>query len=256
MSLIESIAAPDKEIIRGFFDEIAGRYDFLNTLLSLRLDEAWRKAACDLILTPSPLSSPPGNILDLGVGTGKFIRLFLEKQDWERAAALDFSAKMLESARHVLPPEVELVNADFHDLPFPPESFDLVVSAFTLRSVKDMPRFLAEVHRILTAGGKAAFLCLTRPKNRLWKLLYGPYLNFYVPLAGRLFSGSRGAYQFLSQSIQTFQEPEKTAAMMHEAGFGSVEIHPFTFGCATLLVGHKGTPPHPSLSPLRGRGIR
>ncbi|MBI3312867.1 MAG: ubiquinone/menaquinone biosynthesis methyltransferase [Candidatus Omnitrophica bacterium] len=228
-----SLASPSKGDIRRIFDSIAVRYDFLNTFLSWNLDEMWRRKSRDLMMTDDERS-----ILDLGVGTGKFLQAFLSRKSWDRMVGLDFSAGMLEEARRHLPANVELVNADFHELPFENNSFDLIISAFTLRSVKDMPRFLAEVHRLLTVKGRAGFLCLTRPKS-FWKILYYPYLKFYLPLMGRLISGDFQAYRFLSDSIQTFQEPRQTAEMMRKTGFRDVEIHSFTFGAATLIIGRK-----------------
>lgn len=246
MSLIEC-AAPPKEKIHQFFDAIAFRYDFLNSLLSFRLDQEWRQRARDLILEGWEQS-----ILDLGVGTGKFLRIFLDAQSWKRAVGLDFSERMLRRAMQKGPgpflgkPSQErglapfgVVSADFHSLPFTRESFDLVVSAFTLRSVKDMPHFLSEVYNLLKSRGKAGFLCLTRPTSRFWQIATYPYLKFYLPIAGGLLTGDFRAYRFLSESILNFQEPEKTAAMMREAGFSDVQIRRFTFGLATLISGRK-----------------
>lgn len=232
MSLIN--ASPESKTIRQFFDGIAFRYDFLNQVLSFRLDDRWRKQARDLILEPSQKT-----ILDLGTGTGKFLELFLEAKSWKRSVALDFSSQMLESARRQLPDQVQYVNADFLAIPFSRDSFDLIVSAFTLRSVKNMPLFLQQVCGLLTKGGRAGFLCLTRPVNFWFKLLYYPYLKIYLPLVGGLVSGNSRAYRFLSDSILHFQNPETTAAMMQEAGFQNVQIHRFTFGSATFITGQK-----------------
>lgn len=220
--------------IQEFFDSIAGRYDFLNRFLSFRLDDAWRRKARDLIL-----DRPYHKLLDLGIGTGKFTEEFLPAGTWKRCVGLDFSAAMLESAKGQLPSSVEYVSGDFLALPFSKNSFDLVISAFTLRSVKNMPLFLKQIYELLEPGGKAAFLCLTRPHHFFFKLLYDPYLKIYLPLMGGLISGNRQAYEFLSQSILHFQEPEKTAAGMHEIGFREIEIRRFTFGAATLIMGKK-----------------
>ena len=102
-----------------------------------------------------------------------------------------------------------------------------------------MPKFLKGVHHLLTRGGKAAFICLTRPVNVFWKILYYPYLKFYLPVVGGLVSGNRDAYKFLSESILSFQDPEQTAAMMREIGFSDVAVHRFTFGAASLVIGKK-----------------
>ncbi len=230
----QNLASPDKEFIREAFDSIAPKYDFLNTILSFNLDDAWRRRARELVLEPSQRS-----ILDLGTGSGKFLQCFLDVRKWDKSVGLDFSANMLAAARENLPVEVALVQGDFHDLPFGSAEFDLVVSAFTLRSVKDMPRFLSQVFKILTPGGRAGFLCLTRPEAWWAKILFYPYLKLYLPLVGWIVSGKLKAYRFLSESVASFQEPQKTAAEMQAAGFTDIQIHAFTFGAATLISARK-----------------
>lgn len=235
MSATET-ASLESSTLRRFFDAIALRYDFLNHLLSFRLDDGWRKKSRDLILKDMHGRS----LLDLGIGTGKFLQLFAEAQKWDQLTGLDFSSQMLHKAGDELHSfGTKLVNADFQYLPFQENSFDIIISAFTLRSVRDMPKFLKEVYEILAEGGKAGFLCLTRPDSFFFKLLYYPYLKIYLPLVGGLISGNTQAYRFLADSILSFQEPEKTAEMMERIGFRSVEVHRFTFGAATLIMGKK-----------------
>lgn len=223
-----------KPALRNFFDSIAFRYDFLNSFLSFHLDDYWRTRSRDILLERGG-----SRLLDLGIGTGKFLRSFLGQRDWKRLAGLDFSSSMLLEARKVLPQNTRLICGDFHALPFAPESFDLVISAFALRSVREMRRFFEGVFEALSDGGRAGFLCLTRPKNFFAKIFYYPYLKFYLPLVGGLFSGRREAYEFLSDSILTFQDPAETVSMLRIVGFSSVQIHSFTFGAATLIIGQK-----------------
>lgn len=236
MSLIDfSPVAPESKTLRGFFDGIAGRYDFLNQFLSFHLDDYWRKKSRDLLL-----SGGEESVLDLGTGTGKFLELFLKTKSWKRAVGLDFSQGMLRGAAHgKLSSGTGFINGDFQDLPFAASSFDIAISAFTLRSVGSMRQFLGEIRRVLTPGGKTGLLCLTRPENPLFLALYYPYLRFYLPWIGGIISGNREAYRFLADSILNFQEPEDTAEMMRGMGFGEVRVHRFTFGIATLITGKK-----------------
>jgi demethylmenaquinone methyltransferase/2-methoxy-6-polyprenyl-1,4-benzoquinol methylase len=220
--------------IQKLFDSIAGRYDFLNSLLSFRLDVDWRRKSRDAVLEGGERT-----VLDLGTGTGKFLRQFLEKGTWQAVVGLDFSAGMLEVARRTLPGSVSLLRGDFEALPFKEASFDLVISAFTLRSVGDMPRFLKGVRAVLKKGGKTALLCLTRPSDPRMKFFYGPYMKFYLPWMGQIFAKNKEAYRFLSDSVLSFQDPEKTAGMMKAAGFCDVVLRPFSGGLATLFVGRK-----------------
>jgi len=228
-------AFPPKEAIRGFFESIAFRYDSINSLLSFRWDEAWRKKAARQILEGG---GKRGAILDLGVGTGKFLERFLGEKSWERAVGVDFAREMLKRARARLGLRCQLIQADIHDLPFEAESFDLVISSFTLRSVKDLPHFFGEVRRVLTPGGKAAFLCLTRPSG-LPRILYAPYLKCYLPLVGGMLSREPKAYRFLSESIQTFFSPPEIQRELESSGFKGVSIFPFSFGLATLILAEK-----------------
>lgn len=247
----ENLASPPKETIRGFFETIAFRYDQINSLLSFRLDETWRRKAVRLILNGAkrgqfskkgsdPFLEPsPQTILDLGVGTGKFLKRFLQEKNWELAVGVDFAGEMLRRARASVGAGCDLIQADIHQLPFEAESFDLVVSSFTLRSVKDLIPFFNELYRMIKPGGKAAFLCLTRPASPLARVLYTPYLKFYLPLVGGLLSSDPLAYRFLSESIQTFLSPDEIRIRLESSGFKRVSIFSFTFGVSTLILAQK-----------------
>ncbi len=163
----------------------------------------------------------------------------LKIRKWESVTGVDFSAAMLQKARATVSESVLWLREDFDALPFLEASFDLVISGFTLRSVQTLPEFLGTVYRILTPGGKAVFLDLTRPRHPLARLLFYPYLKFLLPIAGWLISGNRKAYDFLSGSVRSFPPPEKTLQLMNEAGFRECETKSFSFGAATLIIGTK-----------------
>ena len=179
------------------------------------------------------------SMLDIGVGTGTSLQEFLRKKQFATAVGVDFSVNMLQVAAKKLN-QSNLAAADLHALPFQDNSFDLVTSSFVLRSVKQMDFFLQEVKRILKPSGKFAFLDLTRPRNPLfWHLIYRPYLNYYLPVMGRLVSRHPNAYQFLSQSIQTFMEPEALKVKIARSGFCDIRLISLSFGAATILIGKK-----------------
>ena len=80
--------------VRAMFDSIAGRYEFVNRIMTLGLDANWRRASVrDLYL-------PAGStVLDLASGTGDFARE-LAKQG-QRVVASDLSFGMLNAAHDV-----------------------------------------------------------------------------------------------------------------------------------------------------------
>ena len=229
--------APDKKFIREAFDSITPRYDMLNQILSFGMSEAWRKRSAEILLSGARFS--PKTILDLGCGTGKFLECFLRRKPWESATGVDFSEAMLQKARETVPGNVMWLQEDFDSLPFLEASFDLVISGFTLRSVQKLPEFLGRVYRILTPGGKVAFLDLTRPRNFWVRLFFFPYLKFILPFLGWLWSGNRKAYDFLSGSVRKFQDPEDTIRLMQTLGYRDCTSKSFAFGAATLIIGTK-----------------
>jgi len=233
-----NLAHPDRKTIKSLFDAIPSRYDFLNSFFSLGLDGYWRKKLVSIALEKS--AQRGGSVLDLGVGTGKSLAQFLKTQSFEYSVGCDFSENMLLKSKERLGNNIDLLACDFHDLPFRSETFDLVTGSFILRSVQTMDHFLSEVKRVLKPGGKAVFLELTRPKNRLiWNLAYRPYLNFYIPAVGKLFSKHDHAYQFLSQSIQSFVESAELKKNLESVGFSDASYETFSFGSATVIQGRR-----------------
>jgi demethylmenaquinone methyltransferase/2-methoxy-6-polyprenyl-1,4-benzoquinol methylase len=230
-------STPQPQGIRQIFTEITPYYDFLNGLLSLRLDRAWRRWAVGMTLEGNERS-----LLDVGTGTGKFLEAFLARGRFERVCGIDLCESMLARARKsVRRPDVAWVNSDVsRGIPCESGSFDLVTAAFTLRSLRDhLPFFFSEVFRVLKPGGKAVFLELTRPSHGLLKLLYYPYLAVYLPLVGALVSRSFKAYSFLANSIRNFEEPGRVVFLLKEAGFAAAGHHSYTGGIATLIRARK-----------------
>lgn len=230
-------ALPDKDFIKEKFNTISPRYDFLNQILSLNLADAWRKKAADILM--NEISSEASAVLDLGVGTGDFLKWFLKARNWARAVGVDFADEMLVRARGKLPASVELMDVDFQSLPFRYGDFDLVISSFTLRSVQDLRVFFREMARVLKPGGCVGLLELTRPRNLLCQFLFFPYVRFFLPFVGRLISGDPEAYQFLSESVRHFHSPEDIMNLLQNAGFESCRSFSFAFGAVTLMIGKK-----------------
>ena len=80
----------------------------------------------------------------------------------ERVVALDKNLEMLRVARaklqHLPTAQIELVQGDFADLPFPDSSFDTVVLHQVLHFAADPAPALAEAARVLRSGGRIAIV--------------------------------------------------------------------------------------------------
>ena len=75
------------------FDNIAGRYDFLNRFLSLGVDTLWRRRAVKELAGLRPKA-----ILDVATGTGDLAIAAL-RLDPERVTGVDISREMLAHGR-------------------------------------------------------------------------------------------------------------------------------------------------------------
>jgi len=101
-----------------------------------------------------------GRVLELGVGTGLNLA-FYDRMRVTHVTAIDPSDALLgrASARvSTSPVPVELVRATGEDLPFGAASFDSALTTYSLCSVAEPARVLAELKRVLRPGGELVFV--------------------------------------------------------------------------------------------------
>jgi ubiquinone/menaquinone biosynthesis C-methylase UbiE len=109
-------------------------------------------------------------VIDVCCGPGLVARAAVARG--ARATGVDFSSAMLAVARNAQP-GVEFSQGDAEALPYADEGFDAAVSNFGVHHVPRPTAALAEMHRVLTPGGRAAFTVWPRPDvNVPWRLLF------------------------------------------------------------------------------------
>jgi demethylmenaquinone methyltransferase / 2-methoxy-6-polyprenyl-1,4-benzoquinol methylase len=219
----------------AMFDGIAHRYDFVNRVMSLGIDQSWRKA------TVRALGLGPGQrVLDLATGTGDLAILVARAEAQASVVGLDPSHKMLEIGRAKLgrlglERQVELIAGNAEQLPFEDRSFDGICMAFGIRNVPDRPRALREMARVIRPGARVAILELSEPEGTMIGSIARFHVHSVVPRLGALLSGKR-EYAYLQRSIAAFPRASEFAELMRSAGFASVEVSPLTFGVVHLYV--------------------
>ena len=222
------------------FNDIAPSYDRLNHLMSLGIDNIWRKKALKEIV-----DGTQQQILDVACGTGdSTIAIAKAMEPGGRVTGIDISAGMMEplmrkAAHEGVHDRIKLLQADALQMPFEADTFHRVTCAFGIRNFEDRKKGLAEFFRVLKPGGRAVILELGIPDKPFIKTLYDIYFRHILPLIGGLISGNRAAYRYLPESVYAFPRPETFCAMMERAGFHNVRHRNFTFGLCRLFIGEK-----------------
>jgi len=225
----------------AMFDGIAARYDLVNRVISLGIDQSWRRK------TVRALELGSGHrVLDLATGTADLGIQVARTEPSTSVVGLDPSAKMLDVGREKvkragLEARVELVQGDAQALPFADASFHSVCIAFGIRNVPDRAQGLREMARVTRPGGRIAILELSEPRGGLMGAMARFHIHTVVPYVGALLSGVK-EYQYLQRSIAAFPPADEFAALMQSSNLNVLGVHPLTFGVCHLYVAEPRKP--------------
>ncbi len=227
-----------KEEVATMFDNIANRYDLLNSILSLGIHKGWRKKCVSLLKEKNPK-----NILDVATGTGDFA-IECVKLSPAKITGIDISDGMLKVGREKiqklnLENLITLENGNAETVPFPDNSFDAIVVGFGVRNFQDLEKGLRNLHRMLKPGGELVVLEFSYPTNPLVKGGYNFYFSYITPVIGKIFSKDTRAYSYLTESVKAFPNNEKFVGVLNQVGFKSTSFKPLSFGIAAIYRGTK-----------------
>ncbi|MEM9664202.1 MAG: bifunctional demethylmenaquinone methyltransferase/2-methoxy-6-polyprenyl-1,4-benzoquinol methylase UbiE [Bacteroidota bacterium] len=225
-----------RQDVESMFNAIAPKYDLLNRVLSLGIDQYWRKRAVGLLRDRAPR-----RILDVATGTADLAIESLSLHP-DRVVGIDISAEMLrfgdeKLAERGLDDRITLQQGDVAHLPFDDGSFDAVLVAFGVRNFEDLQGGLREIRRVLTPGGALVVLEFSQPTAFPIKQAYDLYSAHVLPRIGQAVSRDSGAYEYLPSSIRAFPAGDAFRAELHEAGYADTLAQPLTFGIASLYKG-------------------
>jgi demethylmenaquinone methyltransferase/2-methoxy-6-polyprenyl-1,4-benzoquinol methylase len=218
------------------FDGIAHRYDLVNRVISLGIDQSWRRKTVQALQLRAS-----SRVLDLATGTGDLAILVARTHPDAQIVGVDPSPKMLEVGQKKLlsmglSERIELRVGDAQALEFPDRTFDGLCIAFGIRNVPDRLQGLREMARVTKAGGRVAILELSEPRGGLLGPLARFHVHSVVPTVGALLSGG-SEYRYLQKSIAAFPPAAEFEALMVEAGLRVVASTALTFGVCHLYVG-------------------
>jgi demethylmenaquinone methyltransferase/2-methoxy-6-polyprenyl-1,4-benzoquinol methylase len=228
--------------VQTMFDEISGRYDRLNRLLSAGRDLAWRRKAVAMLPSLGG-GGRPARVLDLCGGTGDFTAAL---RQWERGQSEragvrtqcvigDFSRPMLalSFSKGLNAPAVAL---DALRPPLKPGSFDAVLCGFGMRNLDDTAAGVRAVRDLLTPDGTFVTLEFFRPEGLFARFFYGALAPVFIPFAGAALGSRRTAYEYLVQSVRRFRTAKEYAALCRAQGFGDTRIRALDGGIAHIVI--------------------
>ncbi len=201
--------------VRAMFDRIAPSYDLLNRVMTLRVDQHWRRR-----LVGAVALRPRQCLLDVCAGTMDVAAEARRQVPEATVIGADFSLPML--ARGAAKTQLPAAQADALSLPFPDASFDAATVAFGVRNLESLERGIAELARVLKPGGRLGVAEFFRSESSGSRFVHGAYNRLALPVFGRILSPDPAAYRYLVESMERFASRSEFEALCREHGFTSV----------------------------------
>lgn len=222
-----------KQQVEQMFDNISGKYDLLNRILSMGIDVSWRKK-----VVKSVKKQNPKTILDIATGTGD-LAIAMAKATDAKITGFDLSAGMLEVGKRKIAEEnlqdrIEMIQGDAEKMPFADDSFDVITVAFGVRNFENLKKGLDDIYRVLKPGGKLIILEFSQPQDAPMKQLYSFYSRYILPKIGKKISKDQSAYTYLPDSVKAFPHGDEMKKILKNSNFVEPFDKKLTFGIASI----------------------
>jgi ubiquinone/menaquinone biosynthesis C-methylase UbiE len=187
----------------------AASYDFLNHWAEARVFKEYR---------PFIAGEARGQVLEIGAGTGANFPYYRDVDQLIAAEPDPFMLRRAEQRAAQLRLGVEFWQCPAEALPIGDAAFDAVVSTLVLCTVRDQPRALAEVKRVLKPSGTLRFIEHVRAHG----------------FAGRVQDLVTPAWRWVGAGCHPNR---RTAERITAAGFDITELQERSLPLSPLIIG-------------------
>lgn len=245
----------DPAFVAALFDRCSTRYRWWSAVASFGFIHRWRRECVDRLIGqrnigrikdgevgPKPFPAP--QVVDLMAGTGEVWPHLLDAIPKARINAIDISHQMhlraMERLHGVRAGKITHVETDALEAELQPESADLVISTFGLKTLtpEQQDRLALQIARVLRPGGAYALIEASDPRGWVLRPLYRFYLDRVLPLIERVFLRGAQDFSMIGTYTHAFGDCTHIAEALRKAGLtASMERH--ISGCATSVAGIK-----------------
>ncbi|NVJ52355.1 MAG: bifunctional demethylmenaquinone methyltransferase/2-methoxy-6-polyprenyl-1,4-benzoquinol methylase UbiE [Campylobacteraceae bacterium] len=232
-----------QEKIVSMFNDIAGRYDIANRILSMGIDKSWRNKACNKALSLYNKDRIE-KIVDVACGTGDMIdfwKTIANKNGIElkNIVGVDPSVGMMDVAKQKFP-EVEFIEAGAAQMPLDSNSADIISISYGIRNVVQRQEAFDEFARVLKKDGLVVISEFTKQeKTNILDHLTDFYMNKVLPTIGGIISKNKEAYRYLPDSIDEFLTTDNLCKELRQAGLEPIHVKSFSMKISTLIIARK-----------------
>lgn len=225
----------ESKTVQNMFASIAEKYDLTNSVLSLGIHHAWRRA----LLSFLPRSQDK-KVLDVCTGTGDLMPLL--KTRFGSVTGVDFCLPMLKKAcEKEINRQGPLIQGDALKLPFADASFDIASVAFGVRNFEDVERGLRELKRVIRPGGALLILDFGQPWLPGFRTVFNLYSKYIMPSIGGFLTGNKEAYVYLPKTSKEFPCGDKFLNILHDIGYANASFKSLSCGIAYAYVAYKNS---------------
>lgn len=222
------------EQVERDIETIADYYDSAASLISFGMMDRWRKRAASE-------SREWMTVLEIGSGPGSMTRHLKGKEIYmlePNEGLLRFSVSRLSGERYVQ------VRGVAEHLPFPQNTFDLVISGFSFKNLIDRKNALLEISRVLKKGGELVIVDIAEPDTAFRRRVMRFYMNRLLPAVAMMAvprkvrrKWGRNPWKHLSNAYMNLGNPEELAELTLACGFSSSEYrYLMTHGAAIITA--------------------